>query len=690
MDRLNRRCGKTRPQLCLTYVLFLAVCLHGCGKKAPLVESSGFLSIVGAHHSSEENVSYVFFEIHENERILDHALLQYSLKPSVSASRDTQSWKNLDLNTGVHLHSVNPCATNVRCGSFSWHSSESNEVIHLRMLYHPEGTADLKDNATARTLVGPSAMIYGVFDEQNEHTQVRVEDNFGIPSRLDSPNYGMKRRFLIRSPQNAAASKTDMDTLTGQRLDNYLYPATFCTKDETGTAVKDFTGYRSWLPTAFTATNTHNGVCFTADSTDKNGVRLTIHPAFARRNPKFNRGQFRYANPLTDAIKIPLIIAYCSDAVGAGTARDSTFYEYQRSLIGYSEQAEDLCFTISDAGSFRNSFKNLIATKLSAAKAASLTGQDFIFTIVLHQNLTSEFRLVHQVIAEETNALIKTEEPKVSPRLAGAFVYDSRSDFRPTADQETRIIWCPQTRPNDPSKPPTSANENCMVQDIAKINLEFLNFVTSLGPFPSLPDYKDYVSKYGDRGLAKKPDLTFASVPHNGSTFQETSAVRVTYFDSERLVIANDEHVRVCWERDQSYLLNTLMLREDGQAASTPGIPIRTAESKWLMNAGRGSYRLGLSWELPFIGKITFRSSIQGTFISLVPFGRSFNSYQRLGDSRWLLPSMDLGELLQVCNSYCHHPYFDEHGTYQIPVTFDSTYQSGCVTPRYPIFGEDS
>jgi hypothetical protein len=132
------------------------------------------------------------------------------------------------------------------------------------------------------------------------------------------------------------------------------------------------------------------------------------------------------------------------------------------------------------------------------------------------------------------------------------------------------------------------------------------------------------------------------------------------------------------------------MLREDGQAASTPGIPIRTAESKWLMNAGRGSYRLGLSWELPFIGKITFRSSIQGTFISLVPFGRSFNSYQRLGDSRWLLPSMDLGELLQVCNSYCHHPYFDEHGTYQIPVTFDSTYQSGCVTPRYPIFGEDS
>ena len=682
--------NKSQIFLRLTFFVMLSA-LTSCGPKTPLSDERGFLQVMGAYQVQEEGVSYVFFEIHENPEILANIQLFYATDTGfLPPSGEQTNWQKIDFATdGVHQHRLLGCASKTLCGSFSWPSDLNTYRVHLKMLYHPEGSTTLQDSSSLIYMSTPSVTSFGVFDGSNEHVQIRNEDNFGIPNRLAAPNYGMTRRFVVRGPAAATVSADAMKTLASTQQHNYLFPATFCNTDHQATVVKDFLGYKSWLADTYSMNDGTNGVCFGIDYLDRNGRFLVHHTGFARRNPRFNSGSYRYTTPLTTAVKVPIVIAYCSDATGADTARDQTFLDYQKVLIGTPSAAEDLCFSISSADSFRVSFRNLLAAKLSAAKTSSTGLSDFVYTIVLHQNLTSEFRTIHQIIAEETTTIINAEDALSSPRLVGAFVYDSRSDFKPTSEQQKRIIWCPQTRPIDPSKPITEAEDaNCIVQDVAKIDLQFLNFVVSMGPFPTLTGYKDYVAEHGDRGVARSPELSFASVPQNGMTFHESETQTVTYFDSEKLVIGASNYARVCWEKEGASLLNSLRLRELGQDAATPGLTMSVAESSWRAGVGLGTYRIGVAWDQAFVGKVTYRSSLLGTFVSVIPFSQSFSSYQMLGDTKWLMNDMDIGNLIQVCSGFCQHPYFDEAGNYQVSVNYNNAQLTGCVTPKYPVLGE--
>lgn len=672
---------------------FCSAMLHSC-RKAGLTQVSSHLDIIGAYRVADENVDYLFFELTEIPEVLGSSQWFYAFDDGNGTFKSSETtWKTLDLSTGVHQHKMVECSPGVHCGSFSWPTDPNIQRVALRMLYHPEGTAEHIAQATMRDFgTNLSAMVFGVYDSSNSRIQFRVDDNFGIPSKVDIKRYGMIRKFQIRAPESTSITNAVMETLRTSRGNNYLFPADFCTASQSSVDAKTFVGNSSWLSGDFPTTDGANGACANVDFMDKNGVVLAKHTAFARRNPKFKTGSYKYDTPLTAATKIPLILAYCSDAVGADTARDEDFYEYQRNMLGFGQSPEDLCFRIGADATFRSSLTSLLTSKLAAAKAASGGASDFVFTVVLHQNLSTEFRSFHQILAEELAAIATSEAALVSPRLVGSFVYDSRFDFRPSSIQEKFMIWCPSIRPQDPSSSVSpSVEANCLVTDPVKIGNALLNFVTPMGPFPTLNAYRNYVNKYSDRGLVKKPDLSFASVLTNGNTFTETEKKhQVTYFDNEHLIVTAAETVHVCWGAANSTLLNSLRLRSSTQAATTAGIDIITAQGLWGIGQGAADYRIGVAWELPFIGKVTYKSPVTANVISLIPISRDFAGYKLLGDPKWLADSLDFGSLLQVCTNYCDHPWFDEGGVYQIAGNYSDNNISSCVSPRYPSVGSEA
>jgi hypothetical protein len=659
-------------------------------RKAGFVQTPSSLNIVGAYRVPEEGIDYAFFKLNESPEVLESSQWFYALDDgNGDIVPSSAKWEPLDFSKGVHEHKLVDCGSGVRCGSFSFPSAPNIRRVSFRMLYHPEGTADLTASATFKDFGdGPSSLIYGVFDSTNSRVQVRVEDNFGIPSKEDIKNYGMTRKYRVRSPQSATVPSTVMAALRAERSSNYHFPADFCPLSSSADNSQIMKGSGEWLGGVFSSDDGTNGVCVTVDFLSKSDQVLTQHGAFARRNPRFQSGSYNYNTPLRQATKIPVVLAYCSDAIGAARARDEEFLDYQKKILGQDSVGEDLCFKVGSDAQFRSALAALLTSKLSQAKSAATSSADFIFTVVLHQNLSEEFRSFHAIVAEELTALTNTEANLVSPRLVGSFIYDSKSDYRPSTTQEKSMIWCPSEKPKDPSSSSTSTVEaNCLVSDPRQIGSAFLNFLIPMGPFPTLPTYRRYVDKYGDRGLVKKPDIGFQSVLKDGSSFTETAKnLQVTYFDNERLIVDPSDRVHVCWGDPGAALLKNIRLRGSTFASTAPGLDIQEAQSLWSIGQGVGDFRIGVVWELPFVGKITYRSPLNGTVFSFVPFRMDFAGYQILGDLKWVSETLDFGKLLQVCKQYCDHPWFDEAGVYQVSSNYSDEVYNGCVSPKYPLF----
>jgi hypothetical protein len=71
----------------------------------------------------------------------------------------------------------------------------------------------------------------------------------------------------------------------------------------------------------------------------------------------------------------------------------------------------------------------------------------------------------------------------------------------------------------------------------------------------------------------------------------------------------------------------------------------------------------------------------------MVPYQRSFQSYERLGDSKWQDTEWDFGAMIQKCVKYCDHPFFDEKGTYQVNMMWRDETLGTCPKPALPKYG---
>jgi len=523
-------------------------------------------------------------------------------------------------------------------------------------------------------------------------------DHFGTPSTAEITQYAMKRKFRI---SDVRLKDITLDQLTqhrqtvGSPLGFPAAPAaTVCADgprgDPSAWVVEQGQG---WYQGTLERRNPASAACFEVQFIDKAGAPLLkqTRSGIALRNPvlKEQKG-LQLKNPLVETLNIPIVLKICDDDPSRGQMVDADFFTYQRYVLGFANAPEDLCFRIGRGEDFRLALYQRMNQKLVEAQASNLEGRDYLFTVVLHEKFSPEFREIQSVVAETITLFAKNDASKFSPRVVGGFVYSGSTDFFPSIEQQPYVLWCPQMLLDQAITPPLASlgQENCMIAPILEADLRIINFVAPLGPLPSLEKYKEYRSRFGDAGLAKNPRLKIMSVPQNTLT-QVEEENRVTYFDAQRYVIGSGEKARFCTNRASRNLLSVRIKLKDSPPDAL-GVPLGNINGLWLSSEAPGEYRLGISWRFSFWGGITYQGAINGKVISIIPYTRSQKGYEELGDSKWSQEVMNLGEAIQHCFVYCNHPFFTDQGEYQILSQWDSPKDISCQSPKIPAWNQET
>ena len=683
---------------CRWIISMLIICAGTACNKVPLEDDFGQIDFASAHWFENEKVGYLFFSLAEKEARLVNPgwFWQYSSRNAAGQITSHEA-RVLDLESGVHKHEWRRCGSQRLCGSLSFKSDDPIENITLRFRYDaslPQGLEKQISASNHLTSVAAdafSALAYGVFDETNDHLQVRVHSNFGDPSDEAVDQYGMTRRFRIKELALADFTKANITTVAEESQTPLLFPASLC-QSVTGVGDLSFTGRSAWFKESLDANQGQNGACFQIESLDKNGDLLALgkQPALSRRNPELNNPSSpMLTTPAKAVTQLPVIIRICDDEPSAGSMINANFFNYQQYVLGMQSRPVDICFRVGQETQFGRDLATLLSSQLNAAKTSVAGANDFIFVVLLHHNFSSEFKLVQATIARSLYQLINNDQTAVSPRLVGAFVYDSNVNFQPTSIQSKNIIWCPQTLPKElVAGANPLATQNCTLTPTSKINLQVINFIIPLGPLPSQEQYLKYVNDYGDSGIAKNPAIEFLSVPNGANTRTNTDS-QTTYFDGERYSIAQGEYAKVCRDRVTADFFN-FVLREENGGAEIAAVATDAVNAKWLSDEAAADYRIGISWAAPYFGVVRYKSAVINGQVpgvkgseSILPFNRSFSQNLPLGDGTWQKENWSFGAYTQKCGRFCDNPYFDNAGTYQLNTTWRSDLVN-CPSPRYP------
>ncbi len=647
--------------------------------KQYLREDYGFFQQFNSYWFEEEKTAYLFFKMTEMPERIENAVWEMSYSSTGSGGETFYPFEELDFNTTVHEHQFVKCDLNSLCGSYSFHSEDPLGEVKFRMRYHPDilnlgmdiSSTTLNHNKGSSYLTH-SAQIYGVFDETNEHVQVRVYHNLGNPPHENISQYGMKRNFRVVKTKPEDHSLTEFSEGFTNTGSNFLFPAEFCKLENVTDVDEFFSTDKYWMNDAISLADTGRGNCLQVDYLDRNKNILMSAKSYARKNPVVEDLSFKLSTPLQEVEKIPLLLAYCQDDAKASSMTSNDYLTYQKKIMETGD-AIDVCFQVGKEDDFSTQFENFISQKLTSVKATA--AKDMMFSVVLHHRFTKEFRTIQKIVAEKLTALVQSDQLAVSPRLVGAMVYDSNTEYVPTLVQQKSLMWCPQELLNTPDAIAQGNyfyGQNCVTLTPQELKIEFLNFVAAMGAFPSMSQYENYVKKYQDTGIAKKPDLVLKAVETTPATLQESDgAVMVTFRDNERISLIEGENLKVCnlgndWKSNVSFRFRFNDMPEELSSLLLPEVAV-----KWLSDDAAGQYAVGISWLYPFWGAVKYQSAQLNVRVAgVIPIQRSRTVYEYLGDDIWQKEGWNLGEIFKKCRAYCDHPYFDVGGNYQISKTW--------------------
>jgi hypothetical protein len=669
----------------------LLITAFSCLDKVPFSDNYGYFSTAAAHWFENEGVAYVFFRLSEAPERLPGAQyeMSYQWKNSTGGIESTKL-EIVDFTAGIHQHHLQACGSHEICGSYSWKVAGPLQSIKFRMRYSDksemglEAYINISNHDATETAFAFSQIPYGIFDAANERFQVRLENNFGTPASAEVRQYGMIRNNRFSNPRLHGEAWT----VIKEKIDKvgYAFPLESC-GTVSGTNADSVTSHteETWLPGDFTPANDSVGLCYDTDFLDKNSEVLVSAVGFGLRNPVLKSdGDLVVRTPLTRTISIPVVINVCDDDEYSADLISRDFLAYQEYILGFPGRVTDVCFSVKNPSAFTKQLEDHLAQRLTEQKQLATTPADFMFLVSFNEKLSAEFFHFHSTLAEALTKIAAADKDSISPRLVGSLVYGSTAAYKPSQAQIRYLLWCPQDLAREIFDPNNLlASPNCTTLKASSTNILGINFVAPMGPFPSLDNYVEYVKKYSDRGTAKSPNLVLNSVPSTNNTLTEKSA-QVTYFESEQLTVNAGESVKICYDLDKNGILSSLRFRPQSLPNATSGLNILQVDALWRGEHPEGVYRIGIVWEVPFWGGVSYDTAISGTIASVIPFQKSFKQYEALGDRKWMTTSWNLGELLSQCQKYCDHPYFDEGGVYQLRNSWRTASSDSCFQPLIP------
>lgn len=673
----------------------LGVCLGlvSCAK-VPIQDVYAGFDLADVSWFAAEETLFVFYDVSAEQGLGEPSVVEITY----TTDDGVVDWTPLpDLPT-VHTHVPVDCGTKSLCGSSSLRVAKEPRNVHLRLLYNRDGELAL-DADTVFNVVGPgdpwtnrSYLVYGVFDALNGRVQWRGRHRFPTLRNEQASELGLRRDLVVADRVYGADELASYANPYGYGV---TCPTTFAPADLPNVETDERAVFDAEaLPTAASSATT---ICAQATVTDATGTFTT--GAIARKNPEVRDAFPELRSPIHDATVLPFYLEPCERTISA----DHEAMQRQRLLIG---DLPSTCIDDWDSAGFSDRLAALFSDAVEAARPA---GQDMVLVVGLEQDEEGVAAVVQDALAK----VVPEERLKASPRLAGAFVFDSDGDGLDRPDLTPSTLWCPTTvRGMDTGDIASASEVACAIApDNPTLDLGPFSF----GTLPILPSRDQYLEFIDNFSVGLAGDVTAESfrTPEFATTADHVDFGGfgvATFFNDELITATPEEAFSSCVTDNPYVFVFRSPLMQDpaflpligrkcangtlsADICGTVGLGLLPIEMlpEWHNVFGEPDYALGLGWDFPFLLHMDFETYVTGSLTAFglsVPFGIAQSGESYLGTAMWTTDVFPLGDTLAQCTRFCDHPTFDSAGVYQIDAPFRYTYANACYVPKYPALGD--
>lgn len=679
--------------LCLLLLAMAAVSVGLSGCKVPFTDIGGFFVLSDATWFAEEETLFVFYEIEADQGLGNDAQIEVQFV----TDDGVVEWTALSAFDMVHTHMPVDCGTNTKCGSASIHIPLEPRAVQMRLRYHPD--SELSRAAPVRyNVIGPgpahthrSLLIYGVFTEDNRSVQWRARHRFPTVRNQEVERLGMRRTFTIDTryllasapwmndnPYRYGGSCTQTVPIMPDPLPDAPAPDTNVPVQTDERAIFD----PLELPQdAFT----WPAVCAPSTVTDATGTFTT--PATARKNPEVRPAFPALRSPIRDATRMPYVLAFCERTI---STRHLTMQRQRLLANGITP----ICLDDWMGGNLEDELVARLRDDINTVRA---DGNDMVLTLVLHHDDQRLRARIEAVLA----TVLAAEENRNTPRVAGAFVYDSYAHTVADDVVGRTTVWCPARIDADIED----------AEDLFDIGLSSLacavpdpNIPVSLGlgPFdlgvlPILPTrtrFLSFINTFSEAQAGQVTDLTFRvpERPANASHAQVPPFGSASFFNDEVISAEPDDAFSFCaTDEYPGFVFRSPLLEAAGVPPLDGGEPVDMLPIEslpaWHAVAQESSYALGIVWQFPYLLELEYEivaSVSVSVFSTTLPLGFDIGQTDTLGNTLWAQDTFPLERTLTQCTRFCGFPTFDSAGVYQVRQRFNPTYQMACYAPLFP------
>lgn len=674
-----------------TSLLLLPVLMGSTCSKVPLHDVEAQFLVADASWFEEEQTLFLFWRVEAQQGLGDPSVVE------ITYATDTErvDWTPVEDLPTVHSHLPVDCGSNALCGSTSLHVSLEPREVDIRLRYHREGELALQADAIFN-VVGPgppsrsrSLIVYGVFDETNQQIQWRGRHVFPTLRNQEATDLGLRRWFSVQDFRYGTAELATSSNRYGYGAD--------CPEDfvptELGPVETDQRAvfHPDTLPIE---ASPRSVVCAESTVTDALGPFTTT--ALAQKNPEVRTAFPLLRSPVYEAAPVKFMLEPCDRTI-------STEHEQmQRQRL----QLEGVPVYCTDDWRDEDWSNTLAVALTEAVEEQRVEGEDMVLVIGLHRDESGLAEAVEQALLQ----VVPAERHRSSPRLAGAFVFDSDTRGLEEAELGQTTLWCPAS--TDTSDMPDASSRTCAtIADMPDIDLGPFSF----GMLQILPNRKQYLDFLDDYGVSQAGEVTSLHylTPEFAATSEHVDLGDfgvVTFLNQESISADADDAFSYCVQEELSPVVLSSDLLSDPEiiqallqycamgklpeemcAYLAMGMVPLSSLPEWHNLALESRYDLGLYWDFPFLVRMEYRAVLAGSATAFglsVPFGFGSPAEGYYGSYYWLADEFSLDPMLSQCRRFCDHPTFDSAGAYHVNQSFREAYAADCYVPLFPQPGD--
>ena len=570
------------------------------------------------------------------------------------------------------------CGRHTLCGSASLRVQQPPRSVQLRLRYHRDGALTLPAAQSFQTvLTGPahtnrSAIVYGVFDDDNRGVQWRLRHQFPTIRNPQATKLGLRRRFVVDGVVHGDVGVAILDAVPDNPYGyGALGPACPTTFLPAGLSSTDTSDKAVFAPETLGLDVAPSPLlCAISTVTDATGdVSIT---AIAQKNPQVAPAVPELRTPIRDAVRLGFFLEVCGAEV---IDVEHRAMQLQRLLL---DEADVHCVDDfrTDGFSFR-----LAAFLQQRIDEARVDGDDMVLVIGLQR---ADGEALLPVAIENALSLVVDEEgDKSSPRLSGAFVFDSAS-YSPSNELVHRsVIWCPSNVGGVDLGAITDAPlRSCATLGDTTLVLGPLA-ISNLPVLPTRRQFRTFVDRFSVDQAGSMRSLRFRAPTRtplsDNVPFADFGVA--TFFNNEAVTAAPVDSFSFCADEDAAnvvFMGPPELSLEPLPLAVLPEVHAAFPQAR---------YPIGLAWDFPYLVRLSYNSVAAGAVTVAdftVPFGLASPAEAFDGSAIWFEQSFDLREVLLRCDRFCAHPVFDSAGVYNVRSLFRDALRNQCYRPRFP------